>query len=153
MTDIVTEITVADIPGIIHLAARMHEESIYSAFDFNPQKVADRCWQIIESESMIGMVATRYGKAIGMMGGYVVPYEYGEGLVASDILVYVSPEYRGSRAFIRMVRMYAEWAKSKGASFIFLNQTSGISPDLTSELYQRLGLVVCGSNHVMEVRQ
>lgn len=144
----------SDVPAIIHLGARMHEESQYSLLNFDPQCVAGRCYQIIDSpDTMIGLVVVDYtGHIIGMMGGYLAPYEYGDDLTASDILVYVEPEHRGGKAFFMMVKGYVSWARSKGAKLIFLNQSTGINPEATSHLYQRLGFRPCGSNHCMEAK-
>lgn len=149
---IVRSLQPSDVPAIIHLGARMHEESQYSLLNFDPQRVADRCCQIIDSpDTMIGLVAVSAGEIIGMMGGYLAPYDYGDELTASDILVYVKPEHRGSMAFIRLVKKYVTWAKERGAKLIFLSQTTGVNQDLVCNLYTRLGFKPVGGIFSLEV--
>jgi predicted acetyltransferase len=144
---IIRNLSTDDIPAIIHLGARMHEESVYSPLILAPEKQAARCYQILDTPSMLGVVAVQDGAIIGMMGGHIYRYEYGDDLVASDILVYVSSRHRGSMAFIKMVRKYVKWAREQGAKLIFLNQISGIDPAKTSNIYSRLGFRPVGNNH------
>lgn len=128
----------------------MHEESCYSSLNFDPERVLDRCNQIFDNPgTMIGNVVIDNGQIVGMMGGYIAPYDYGDDMIASDILVYVTPDYRGSTAFIKLIRAYVAWALPL-AKLVFLTQTTGINPDVVSDLYQRLGFRPVGANHCLE---
>lgn len=144
---IVREVTEKDIPQIIHLGGRMHEESQYSALDFNPATVATMCYQIIDSEDMVGFVAVSGKEVVGMMSADVAPYLYGHELIAKDMLLYVQPEHRGSMAFLEMIKEYENWAFIKGAKLVFLSQTSGIDVEKVNKLYSRLGYDMVGGIH------
>lgn len=140
-----------DIPDIIRLGGRMHEESQYGVLAYSPERVADKCYQVTVNLHMFGVVAYSDGSIIGMMGGQVYQYDYGDELIATDILVYVSPAYRGSMAFIKMVRKYVAWAKEQGAKLVFLSQTTGVNQESVSSLYQRLGFKPVGGQFCLEV--
>lgn len=148
---IVRQLTEQDIPAVIHLGGRMHEESQYSALTYSPEKVAKKCIRSLYDPDMFALVAENEGEIVGMIGAIVGPYEFGDELIANDMLVYVSIEHRGSMAFIRMIKAYVFWAKEQGAALIFLAQTTGINQELVASLYQRLGFKPVGGQFCMEV--
>lgn len=133
-------LTAADIPQIIRLGGNMHYESNFASIGFEPQKVVDKVREVLACpQSYFGMVAEDEGAIIGIMGAVIGEYEFGYDRISNDILVYITPEYRGSRAFIKLVKAYVIWAKEMGAKLIFLNQSTGINIDLVADLYVRLG--------------
>ena len=141
----------SDVPAIIHLGARMHEESQYSILNFLPEKVVEKCHQVINHQQMLGLVAIQDGNIIAMIGGQIAAYEYGDDLVASDILVYVDPAHRASRAFLMLVKGYVQWAKEQGASMIFMSQTTGVNMVAVGNLYTRLGFEPVGGIYRMAI--
>ena len=141
---IVRELTAKDIPQVIHLGGRMHEESQYSVLEFAPEAVAAVCYQIIDNEDMLGLVAIEGQTVVGMFSARVSTYLYGGELIANDDLLYVSPEYRGSRAFYLLIKEYDNWAWLKGAKMTFLSQTSGVGVETVNNLYARLGFSQVG---------
>lgn len=136
---LVREVTEKDIPQIIHLGGRMHEESQYNVLDYAPEKVANVCYQIIDNDNMLGLVVVHETKIVGMFSAYVDEFLYGSDLVAKDTLLYITPEHRGGMAFIKIMNEYQNWAFLNGAKMVFASQTSGIEVDKTSYLYSRLG--------------
>jgi GNAT superfamily N-acetyltransferase len=133
------------IPQVLSLAGLMHEESQYRDLTFDPERVLALCTRILVEPEELGLVAQYGQRIIGMLGAYLAPYEQGDELLAYDRLVYVSPGYRGSSAFVRLVRKYVAWAESHGARQIFLSQSTGIKTYQTHQLYQRLGFDPVGS--------
>jgi GNAT superfamily N-acetyltransferase len=148
---ITRELQEHDIPSIIHLGGRMHEESQYSSLTYNPEKVLDKCNKILEVDYMIGIIAEQGNHIVGMMGGVIGPYEYGEELISSDILVYILPEFRGTGTFIKLVNKYIAWSKEKGAKKVFLSQSTGVNIDSITQLYHRLGFAYVGGQFCMEI--
>ena len=67
--------------------------------------------------------------------------------VALDQIVYVSPEYRGTRHGLDLLRAYEDWAEEEGASEIRLSIASGVHETKTSKLYQKLGYSHLGSQY------
>lgn len=141
-----------DIPEVIRLGGMMHEESQYSGLTYNPEKVVMRCRQILTGDNtMLGLVSVQGGEVVGMLGACILPYDYGDELLAHDMLVYVAPDHRGGPDFLRMVKAYVFWAKECGAKMVFLSQTTGINAEKVSSLYERLGFKAVGQNHCLEV--
>ena len=76
---------------------------------------------------------------IGGMMGCVTESFFGNDVIASDMGLYVYPEYRGGMASVRLVRAFEDWAKSKGVNEINIGQTTGIHMARTSQLYEKMG--------------
>ena len=72
------------------------------------------------------------------MGAMITPQMTSKVLVAAEVLLYVDPEYRGTRAALMMVRAFEQWAepydKRAGSSL-------GIDDDKAINFYSRLGYV------------
>jgi len=145
----IRQLTEADIPQIIHLGRLMHDESQYSYLHFSPDKVIAKCNDALVNPQIQCWVTVKDETVTGMMAGQVFEYEFGQSLIASDILVFVSPEHRGGTAFLRLVKEYIEWSKSLSAEMIFLNQTTGTAQEAVARLYQRIGFESVGGIYRM----
>lgn len=73
-------------------------------------------------------------------GAFVVnPSFFGHDLTASDLMLYVVPEKRGSTIAHRIIKKYEEWAISQNVTEISLGISTGISVERTSKFYEALG--------------
>ena len=145
----IRQLAEADIPQITRLGRLMHDESQYSYLHFSPDKVIAKCNDALVNPQIQCWVTVKDETVTGMMAGQVFEYEFGQSLIASDILVFVSPEHRGGTAFLRLVKEYIEWSKSLGAEMIFLNQTTGTAQEAVARLYQRIGFESVGGIYRM----
>lgn len=85
------------------------------------------------------------GRCIGGMMGMVQPAAQGIGpLVADDLGLIVEPASRGSMAAVRLMHDFEDWAKAKGASCVYLAQTTGLAAERTREFCERLGFTFAG---------
>lgn len=134
-----------DIPEVITLGGMMHEESQYRDLCFYPKRVIDVCRYILDDDQQLGLIAETNNRIVGMLAGYLRPYEYGDAILAHDRLVYVRPGYRGSSAFIRLVRRYVSWAREMGAEQVFLSQSTAVASHRVHGFYRRLGFEYLGS--------
>lgn len=147
---IVREMEMADIPEVIRLGAMMHEESAYHTLDLHPEKIAASCIDVMHRDDMLALVAYQHGGLVGMFGGYMTAPLFSRDLVAWDILCYVHPRHRGSRAFWQMAKRYVEWARGR-AKLVFLTTSTGITAARTADIYQRLGFQQVGGVFRLEV--
>ena len=145
----IRQLAEADIPQITRLGRLMHDESQYSYLHFSPDKVIAKCNDALVNPQIQCWVTVKDETVTGMMAGQVFEYEFGQSLIASDILVFVSPEHRGGTAFLRLVKEYIEWSKSLSAEMIFLNQTTGTAQEAVARLYQRIGFESVGGIYRM----
>ncbi len=147
---IIRPFTLNDIPVLLAMGHMAHEESEYRKLSFSSEKCEALCKQIIEVPGLYGIVAETACETIGVLVAGIAPAYFSEEPTASDLLVYVLPEYRGSRAFYMMCLHYVVWAKEHGAKLIFLRTSTGIAPKKTGELYKRMGFNQIGGIYRME---
>ena len=76
------------------------------------------------------------GIFIGMLVQQFFTFE----TTAMDVLFYVRPERRGSRAAVRLFRAFKAWARSSGAKAIQVGTMTGIDPSRTAKFYRGMGL-------------
>ena len=69
----------------------------------------------------------------------------------TDIGVFVLPQYRKLDIARQLVVQLEQWAKEKGASQLWLGQTTGDNVDAVAEYYRRLGYNIRGFNAVKEL--
>jgi len=140
-----------DIPQVITLGELFHQESQYRDLTFEPGKILSLCGKALMDPTELGLVALDQEVVVGILGAYIGRYEFGQDLLAFDRIVYVRPSYRGSRAFVRMVREYVQWARSCGVKQIFLSQSTGLKTDRVSGLFRRLRFEQVGGVSRMRV--
>lgn len=108
--------------------------------------------KLIQSPNVVYFLAIEDNKIIGSIGGAVIPYFFSTRKKAGDLGFYVEPEYRGSRAAIKLVNALESWAKEKGVEDLYLGQTTGVDVDKTRDFYERLGYKVVGVNTIKHLK-
>lgn len=70
---------------------------------------------------------------------------------ASEWMLYVEPEHRGSGLASRLVNRFAEIARQRGAQKLYVGSSTGINDEGVRKLYERLGFGSVGSALVKEL--
>jgi GNAT superfamily N-acetyltransferase len=109
-------------------------------------------YTLVQSPNVVYFLAIDDDKIIGSIGGAVFPYFFSTRKKAGDLGFYVEPEYRGSRAAIKLVKAFEAWAKEMGVEDVYLGQTTGIEVDKTRDFYERLGYKVVGVNTIKHLK-
>lgn len=129
----------------------MHNESEYSAMEYSPEKCAELGYMAIEDANMM-IISVKDGDTYaGLMIASVRAPEFSHDLIAWDTLIYVHPDYRGTRAAILLLKEYRRWSIARGAKMIFMRTTTGIEPQKTGKLFEKLGFRYVGGNYLLEV--
>lgn len=139
--------TIDDIPEMIELGARMHAESVYSAFDYDREKLFDLGKNCVENPDrcFAGVCEDAHGQLLGMHVGFISEYYFGRDLIATDLLLFVDPCKRGSLAAALLVKAFEEWAFARGAMEVCPGSSTMVAPERTAKLYERLGYTVVGN--------
>lgn len=135
-----------DIHAVIAMGKAMHDESSLSDMTFD----VDKCeqWFFSALENGLVVIAENDGKYLGMLGAGTGELDFSKDKIAFDHLVYVIPEYRGTRLAERMIKVYILWAKEMGVKEgrINIGINSGINTERTERFYRKLGFVRSGVN-------
>ncbi len=141
---IIRDATYFDVPEILRLADVYVREEVeptghHSAI-WDANMMAHNLMQSTDSPDDLVLLAVEDGQVIGYLWAAthcLAPWSFIR--VASDYLFYVMPEHRGSRAAIRLVRAYTEWAGKVGCLEVRLSVASGIHHDRTEKFYEAAG--------------
>jgi GNAT superfamily N-acetyltransferase len=133
--------TIEDLPIAIAMGEAMHKESYYKHFDYDPMKL-QKLWELSEAhQGFYGKFVAENsdGKIVGMFVGMCAEHYFGHDKIATDLLLYVTPEARGGSAAPRLVKAYEKWARESGAKEIHVGVSTGVNEDRTARLYEKLG--------------
>lgn len=137
---------------ILKLGIAMQEEGDYSGVPFDIEKASQSILQmVIKNPNAFGVLAYDGDTPVGMIAGSVTPYFFSRGMMASDYVWYVQPEYRGSRAAIKMLKMFLSWSRDMGAMEAYVGVSTNVSPQRTGKLLERLGFTHIGGNYKVEL--
>ncbi len=141
----VRPIAPADVDRLVEMGEHMHAEGAFAFLPFDREKVRHFAERYASpSPERLGLAAERGGRIVGMFAGHLARYFFCEETVASDLLLYVEPEARGSSAAARMVAAFRAWALSRGAREVCLGTSNQVQTEATGRFYQALGLRQAG---------
>jgi GNAT superfamily N-acetyltransferase len=126
------------------LAVRMHEESTFSVFPFvsdQVEKIANSC---LANDDLVALVAEMDGVLVGILVGFATEHFFSDARYASDLVIYVHPDYRGSTAAIRLMATFEGWARARGCVELRIGAATGINPEKTDRFYKGIGYRECG---------
>ena len=137
-----------ELPQLLSMAIAMHVESPrYRDIQISRKKLA-MVLERVHASPHIGalLVTEENGTITGMMWGYLEEFFFSEDRYATDILLYVTPEKRGTRAAWKLVKAFEGWAAEGGAVFIQPGVSTGIDNEGYARFYERMGYSVTGLN-------
>ena len=141
-----------DVPGVINLGYQMHQESVYRYFDYDEGKCGRLLYHFMTNpNTCFAYVGESNGELTGVFLGSIGEHYFGTDLIASDTLWYVTPEARGSRVGLQLLRKFEQWGKERNAAEIYVGVSSGLSADKTGSMLQKLGYDVVGGNYKLRV--
>lgn len=136
-----------DLPEMIRIIKELHQASSYRDIHLSEIKSANFLSRCIGEEDRLTLAAISEADLIGILIAEIDWYFFSEQKLAVDVLFYVRPSFRGSRAAVQLVREYKNWAIEKGAREICLSTTTGVEPDRTAKFFSRNGFNIVGTIH------
>tara|TARA_R110002074_G_scaffold287359_1_gene459056 strand:+ start:179 stop:658 length:480 start_codon:yes stop_codon:yes gene_type:complete len=97
------------IEDICKLAVKAFQEGPEDSSHLSLAKVRGVVASIVKDSHQLSVVAMVEGKPKGLILGHVDEHAYCDGLVASDLCIYVAPSLRGTDAAKDLVKVYADW--------------------------------------------
>ncbi len=135
------EIRSDDITDLMRLGRAMHAESpVYSPYSFEPAKLEywfDLC---LRAEDWLGVVAENdAGDLIGFCGACCADMLFSYEKSVEDLCFYVSPDWRGTTAAVRLLRFMESWAQARGARNLRIGITTGTNNEQAARFFARFG--------------
>lgn len=138
-----------DIPAIVEMGAEMIAVSSFAPMGYAPEKVADFVRRV--SREGLAVVSVEGEAITGLMLGDVIEPWYSAHRMAVDHVLYVRPQYRGTRAALMLVKAWVRWALDCGVTQIRPGVSTG--DPRAEQLYAALGFKRVGSVFMMDVTQ
>lgn len=138
---LVREATRDDVGAVMEMGRAMHAESpSLRGLDYDEAKVLNLIEFLIANPNSGGvLVAEIEGKIGGMLLFFVAEHFFGKDKYASDLCVYLRPEHRGGRGFLRLIRAFETRAGELGVAEKLLGISTGVHPERTAAALTRLG--------------
>jgi GNAT superfamily N-acetyltransferase len=136
--------TGSDVPALIVLGRHMHHESRYRDLPFEALRVGFSLHRWIAADANRVTVAETKGRMVGAMVSAIGSWYFHGGKQASDLALYVLPEYRGSRAALLLVRDFLAWAAANDCIEATIATSTGINAESAGRFLAHTGFESCG---------
>lgn len=141
----------SDLDQCLELGRIMHEESSFRVHPFVPERVAALATVCMTDSRFVAFVAERDGRIMGMFVGLIGDHYFSDATYATDMLLYVHPQDRGSTAAIRLMSTFEKWAVDKGCCEIRVGAATGIDPQKTDRFFRGIGYSQCGIQYLKRI--
>jgi GNAT superfamily N-acetyltransferase len=105
-------------------------------------------WRLYKNENVNVFLAIDQNKVIGFISGLITTYFFSKKMRVTDLGFYITEQYRGSRAAIKLIKALEVWAKQNNITDVCLGQTTAVNIEKTQQFYNRLGYKTVGFNTV-----
>ena len=143
----IREATEEDVFDILILAKEFSKEAPKS-HKWNKDKTEQFILSAMQNTNMTILVIDADGEIEGALVGLISELYMSHTVQATELAWFVTKDYRGKPASIRLVKSFEKWAKDKGAMQIGMGDISGIST--LEKLYTRLGYKIAESVYLKE---
>ncbi|WP_346287573.1 GNAT family N-acetyltransferase [Zoogloea sp.] len=143
--------TLDDLETVYAICLRFHEESRFSRYPINPDKLRLTVTESIQAAkaSCILLAETSGGGIAGMLAGFVTSPRFTDIRIAQDHGFYVLPEHRGSSAAMKLMIAFRRWAENRQAVELCINQNVDIDQARFNRFMHHLNFKCCGANFVL----
>lgn len=129
-----------DVDGLVELGRAMAAESPrWRRLEYSPARVRNTIEALMSSPDGLVMVARRDGRLAGAILAVCDANWMSDERICQELALYLAPQYRGTMTASRLICAMAAWAKVKGARWVEAGVSTGVHPERTARLYQRLG--------------
>lgn len=142
--------TEQDLPVLIALGESMHQESRFRSILFVPEKLEITLRSLMQSGGCV-LVAEQSGKIVGGFAGGVCEYFFSNEKMAGDLALFVDPDRRGGIIAAALIKRFIEWSRDSGVKNVELGVSTGVHPEATGALFERLGFARQGGLYLMEL--
>lgn len=140
--------TPSDVDEMVAMGRALHDESPrYRHLPFSEsrlRRLSGKMSGSLLAPDCVFLVAEVDGVIAGMMIGLLVERWFCDERFATDLTMYVKPEFRGSRAFVRLLEAFERWVDEQGVQDIALGVSTEIHPAETVRIYERRGYSLAG---------
>lgn len=134
-------LTAEEAPAALQLVMQLIDESRFREFGIDVEAV----WKFFEmavnepQRCCFLYSKDEEGKMTGFFSGFMQKQFFNGRMIAQDMGIYILPELRGTRLFLKLLKEFETWAKDSKADAINLSHNTGIESDTMKDVFPRLG--------------
>ena len=129
------------------LICQMVQESVFAWA--TPSRA--RIYELFKNPACKGFLAYSGTTPSGFVGAHVGRFFWSEHTRASDLGIYVCPQFRGGRAALMLLRAIESWAFSMNQTHFFMGHSVGGKIEQMKDFYRRQGYKIGGFNAMKEL--
>jgi GNAT superfamily N-acetyltransferase len=133
---------------LFKLSVSMHRETDFQHIALEPQKLLDNLGVWIHQQ--FAAVVEDGDVIVGMMFASQHTPWFSNEQYANEDLLYVSPDYRGTRAAFLLLRGFMDWVRETDVKHVRAGVSTGTGQG-AGRLYEHFGLKHMGGNYVAHV--
>ena len=118
---------------------------------FEEYVVRDTYRQYLETANPTIFVVEKNREVVGMLMAYVGTFDYKSGHWASQKVLYVTPENRGTRAAVLLMKEFIAWAKQLGIVELVGGNDNGFNSERTAAFLEHFGFKRVGYSMLMRL--
>lgn len=142
-----------DIEGVVQLGRRMHSLGRFKDLPYDFAKCRTTVKHCVDNPGsyFFCVAETDDGEIVGLHMGMLQEYFFSNQLVAQSISFFVTPNFRGSSAAVKMLYAFKKWAqKRKAVEVVFGTGISEGAPlTVVDNFMKRLGFDLTGGNYAL----
>lgn len=129
-----------DVPKLMEMGRTLYTDSSYSLFGLDPARAQQMLEKfIIEGqEQFLVLISHDEGRSVGALAAYAFSPLFSSDKVATEVLLWLDPEYRTGHRGNELLDAYEYWAKLVGCRAAQYGLLSSADPRL-ARLYERRG--------------
>ncbi len=137
------EATLADIPKMVEFGEEFWTQTSYykqGNVPYDADNTENLVGGMIDLGGIVLLAENEEGDVVAVLVMLVTPMLFNPAhTVASEMVYYVSPEYRKGGLGIRMLKKAEQVAKAKGVKYISMVLLASVEPERPAAVYNRLG--------------
>lgn len=142
-----------DIDDLCALARAFHAESGRKS-SFVPNVLANSVHRICadtDRQYMNVWMIYDAGEPIGFALGQCSPIMHSTAIAATLTYIFVRKDYRGSRAALKLIRVFENWGRERGAVEFYAGITTHVNTERNTRLLSHMGYAPVGAMQMKEI--
>lgn len=117
----------------------IHAESRYRDSKLSIEKVHGLFEDTLQNKNQCCFLLWKDGQCIGLFAGIAIAHFFTDDVYASDLMFYVIPEQRKTRAALLLVRAFERWATMLNCVEISVGISTDVETEKVAKFYEKLG--------------
>lgn len=127
-----------DIDAVTEMA-RSNMTETRTELEFDEFLCRETFYRSIETASPTIFVAEHHRRVVGFLMAEIYAYRAATGLFTTQEVLFVSPEHRGTRASVLLMKHFIAWSEMLGAKEIIGGNDNGFNSERTARFLEHFG--------------